>query len=126
MSGDDFDVDRFLARFEIEPEGMFRRGEPIPRRAEVYTQSRFWLPVSDRDFEDFKGQIQDAIAFLSLARWQPVLEAIAQTPGVEHWLCFGISRLDVEEFPLQCDYLPPDLVALAGRYRVGIAIDHYP
>jgi hypothetical protein len=77
-------------------------------------------------FVDFDGQIEDAIAVLSAARWQPMLAATAHTPGLEQWLTFGISRLDVEEFPLQCDYLPPDLVALAGRYRVGIAVDHYP
>ena len=64
--------------------------------------------------------------FLSAAHWQPMLDAAAHTPGLEQWLTFGIERLDVEEFPLQATYLPPELVALAGRYRVGIAVDHYP
>jgi hypothetical protein len=126
VSGDDFDVDEFLARFEIRPEGMFRRGEPKPRGKGLHTQSRFWLSVSEREFEDFDRQIFDAVVFLSLERWQPVLEAVAHTPGLEQWLTFGIARLDVVEFPLQATYLPPELVALAGRYRVGIAVDHYP
>ena len=126
VSGDDLDVDEFLARFEIRPEGMFRRGEPKPRGKGLHTRSRFWLEVSDCGFDDFAGQIQDAIAFLSAERWQPMLATAAQTPGLEQWLTFGIERLDVEEFPLQCNYLPPELVALAGRHRVGIAVDHYP
>jgi hypothetical protein len=126
VSGDDFDVDAFLARFAIEPKGMFRRGEPKPRGHGIHTQSRFWLRVSDRAFEDFDGQIQDAIAFLSDARWQPFLEAVAHTPGLEQWLTFGITWSDVEDIAVQVDYLPPALVALAGRHRIGIAIDHYP
>jgi hypothetical protein len=85
VSGDDFDVDAFLARFAIQPEGMFRRGEPKPRGAGIHTQSRFWLVVSERDFEDFEGQIQDSVAFLSMARWQPMLEAAAHAPGLEQW-----------------------------------------
>jgi hypothetical protein len=135
VSGDDFDVDEFLARFAIEPDGMFRRGEAKPRahgrRAGataglLYTQSRFWLDVSRREFEDFEGQIQDAITFLSSERWQPMLEALAHATDLEQWLDFNISWPDVETYPLQVDYLPPELVAQAGRYRLGIAVDHYP
>jgi hypothetical protein len=81
------------------------------------------LAVSRRDFEDFEGQILDAVEFLSSDHSRELLNALAALTEVERTLEFGIAWLDVT---VQCDYLPPDLVALAGRHGIGIVVAHYP
>lgn len=84
----------------------------------------FSCAVSEKAWTDLAGQIEDAHAFLrehsdSLERLLTghVLSDIR--------LDFPYScRLDEETF-MQCDYLPPEFLKLAGELGIGIELSHY-
>jgi hypothetical protein len=66
--------------------------------------------------------VQDAISFLTVNNHE--VARLRSFPGIEHvYLDFGIARRDVL---LQCDYLPPELVQLAGALGLGIELSQYP
>ncbi len=94
------------------------------RRGLTWEDFGFSCEVSAREWNDFPGQVEDAIRFL--ARHSPELKAL----GVQHRLDdirldFPIeSRLSKEVFG-QFDYLPPKLVRLCADYGIGIELSHY-
>jgi len=81
--------------------------------------------VSERDWTDLAGQIEDAHAFLRMHEQK--LRSLKTTHELtDIRLDFPYScRLDDQIF-LQCDYLPPEFLKLAGDLGVGIELSHYP
>jgi hypothetical protein len=68
------------------------------------------------------GQVKDAIVFLQ--KHQSEIARLAGFPGVEgRTLDFGYHNRNVF---VQCDYLPPELLVLAGSLGVGIELSLYP
>ena len=121
VSGEDFDVDAFLARSTLRPYQTHRRGEPRRHGKGAYLDSGFSLDVSDAD-GDLDAQVADAIP--ALEQWEPELQRLQTFGGVQDIrLDFGYYRVDVF---MQGEYLPPRLLALAGRYDIGIALSLYP
>ncbi len=126
VTGRDFDVDRCCAQLGLAPCAAYRRGEPMfpasqpdGRRNE---QSGVHLVVSDAGFEEFPRQVEEAIAFLRAHGGE--VRQLVQFPGVESaCLDFGVTRRDVA---VQCEYLPPELVRLAGELGLGIELSQYP
>jgi len=124
--GDSFDVDAFLADCTLPVIAVKRRGEPVlpasqpnGRRLE---QSGVHVSASDADFDEFPRQVAEATEFLRAEAEQ--VRRLCQFPGVEGvTLDFGIARRDAV---VQCDYLPPELVRLAGSLGLGIELSQYP
>ncbi len=81
--------------------------------------------VSERDFDDFKGQVADAIDFLS--RFQEELARLrAEFEVTEMCLDFGIdTRMTRPDYFCQCDVFPADLVRLAGALGMEIHLSQY-
>jgi hypothetical protein len=124
--GADFDVDVFLAGFTLPVCAVKRRGEPVAPASRphgrVHERSGVHVVVSDADFEEFPRQVEDATAFLRAEFEQ--IRRLCHYPGVEGvTLDFGIARRDVA---VQCDYLPPELVQVAGSLGLGIELSQYP
>lgn len=124
--GTDFDVDGFLAACDLPICAVNRRGEarrpasqpdgPRNQRSGVH------ISVSDADFDDFAGQVTEAIDFLRKNNVE--LQRLCGWGGVDDvTLDFGIERRDVA---LQCDYFPAELVRLAGLLGMGIELSQYP
>ncbi len=67
-SGENFDVDAFLATCELEPIAVFRKGEPrFPsRRSEgpCFLRSGLNFDVSEADFSELGRQVDEALAFV--------------------------------------------------------------
>jgi hypothetical protein len=80
--------------------------------------------VSDRDWDDLKGQVEDAILFLT--KYQTELESLFLTHKVsDAFLDFPIfSRLD-NEIVNQNDHFPRRLVSIAGKLNIGIELGIY-
>lgn len=79
------------------------------------------MDVSDID-GDLSRQAGDAIFFLR--RHQTEFGRLAKFPGLtDRRLDFGYDRRDVI---IQCDYLPPELLTLAGELGIGIELSLYP
>jgi hypothetical protein len=123
-SGEQFTVDAFLAESSLAPYCVYHRGEPIPsiahldRRREV---SGLSLEASSAD-GDLEAECADVLQFLRTHAGE--LARLAQFPGVTD------IRLDFAYYRrktfLQCDYLPPELLLLAGSLRIGIELSLYP
>ena len=119
-SGDEFEPNEFLASSIFSACNVFRKGEPRAK-ASVWNTSGFTVEVSAASGDELSKQIQDAVKFLGTNR-----EEIVRLKG-----CSGLSdiRLDFainrKNGFLQCNYLPPELLAFAGTLKIGIVISIY-
>ena len=125
IHGADLDPDAVMNCVSIEATAIHRKGEPIfrskPSRGTKTSSSVTYL-ASDADFSELERQQEDAIAFLQ--RYGDDIKQALATPGCEGGtLDFGIDRRDVA---VQCDYFPPELIALAGKLGLGIELTQYP
>lgn len=123
VTGERFDVDQFLASSSLKPYRVHHRGEPTARRrsGELHDDSGFSVDVSEVD-GDLSSEIQDAVAFLQ--RHEAELARVATIPEVtDRRLDFGYYRRD--EF-MQSEYLPPELLRLAGAHGIAIELSLYP
>ncbi len=124
--GADFDVDAFLTGCTLHVCAVKRRGEPVAPTSRPdgrrHERSGVHVSASNADFEEFLRQVEEATAFLRAEFEQ--IRRLCQFPGVEDvTLDFGIVRRDVA---VQCDYLPPELVRVAGALGLGIEMSQYP
>jgi hypothetical protein len=119
VSGDDFRVDAFLADSNLRPYRVHHRGA-ISRRSKRFTDSGLSLDVSSAD-GNLDAEVTDAISFLST--YEAELQRLRDFPGVTDMrLDFGYYCRDVAA---QFDYLPPDLLARAGKLGIGIELSLY-
>jgi len=119
VSAKDFDVDAFLSVTTFKPYRVDHQGQAYGRRGKIYQNSGFCVDVSRH--EELKQQIPDAIHFLkeNHAELQRVNEASSK---ISMTLDFGHCARDVGA---QFDYLPPELLLLAGSLNNGIEISLY-
>lgn len=94
------------------------------RTGEPYGVFRISFDVSDRDWDDFPGQVQDAIAFLT--QHAAAIRALIDSHNVsDAFLDFPIwSRLD-GHFVNQNDSLPRQLISLCALAGLGIEMAQY-
>lgn len=90
-----------------------------------YNDYGFSCDVSKKEWNDFPGQVEDAISFLKSHSYE--LKRLATNHVVSDMrLDFPVeSRLVANELFSQCDYLPPELIKLAGEVGIGIEISQY-
>ncbi len=119
VSGDDFRVDDFLADSNLRPYRVHHRGD-IGFRSRRFTDSGLSLDGSSVD-GDLHAEVKDAIGFLST--YEAELLRLHDFPGVTDMrLDFAYYRRDALA---QFDYLPPDLLARAGKLGIGIELSLY-
>ena len=119
-SGAKFLPAEFLARSSLRACNVFHSAEPRGS-ASVWNTSGFTVEVSAASGEEFDQQIADALAFLH--RHSDELNLLANMNELEDLrLDFGVSR---QNGFLQCSYLPPELLRLAGKLNIGIEISIY-
>ena len=123
--GKRFDVDACVDRLGLRVLRVFRRGEPRSPARPTGPKSVFSCAnvlVSDREFSDYNGQVRDAIRYLK--RNRKLLRRLRRYSGVEWaYLDFGVELRDVA---VQSDFLPEELVTMAGNLGLGIELSHYP
>jgi hypothetical protein len=90
----------------------------------VSTDYRISLDVSDKEWDDFQGQVKDAILFLT--QHHEELELLFKTHNITTaYLDFPIySRLN-GDIVNQNDHLPKELIMIAGRLSLGIEMAIY-
>jgi hypothetical protein len=80
------------------------------------------VSVSTCEFSDLRGQIDDAIQFLSDNDQE--LQRLRDFPGLEEMeLDFPIEERDVA---VQCDAFPAQVLSLLGGLRIGLIVSRYP
>jgi hypothetical protein len=85
----------------------------------------FSCKVSDKNWDDLSGQIEDAIAFLK--KYEEELTKLIDS--------YQINDIHLD-FPYYCrhsrtvfmqgEFLPPELILRAGKLNTGIALSLYP
>ncbi len=102
------------------------KGDPgiIPRRP-AFADYGFSCKVSKKKFSDFKGQVKDAISFLNTNLHE--LTTLVEQYEIDNIrLDFPIeNRMVKMDLASQCDYLPPELIKLAGNIGLGIEMSQY-
>jgi hypothetical protein len=124
-SGTNFDVDEFLKTSSLDALSAFHRGteqfttSSVTRKSE---HSGVNVSVSTREVSDLRGQIKDAIDFLS--KNDRELRLLRDFPGVERMdLDFSIEDRDLV---YQRDAFPHKLLSLLGGLGIGIIVSRYP
>ena len=126
IDGKDFKVDDFLKSTALKPYKIYRKGEKIAigkRKLEEGNGCSFDL--SKADFNDFEQQRKDAVGFLK-----------THFDKLNTVFAFGLSKNEIptidfgtttrmHEVEIQCDYLEPQLLKLAGSLNFGIIISQY-
>ena len=128
ITGVRFDVDAFVAQSKVRPYKIFYKGEARfktkPDGAKL-EHSGLSIEVSKADMDDAKGQIKDAINFLSRNRKK--LDYISKIKGVQHAILdFGIVRkVDGDKHLMESHLLPNRLLQLAGEVGLSIELTFY-
>jgi len=106
--------------FSVFDKGEFRRKsskEPFPR-------NQISIDVSDKDFDEFKGQVTDAIVFLQTHFDE--LDLLMTTHDVtDAYLDFPLYSRLTSDIVNQNDHLPKELIVLAGKLDLGIEMAIY-
>jgi hypothetical protein len=110
----------------LEPLVVYHRGEPRAPASNpigpMHRNSGLNVSVSKHEFSDLVGQIEDAIKFLICNAQE--MRRLRDFPGLEGMeLDFPVEDRDVA---VQRDRFPPELMALLGELRIGLAVSHYP
>lgn len=120
VKGEHFQVDEFLEDSDLQPYRVLHEGELICR-LERAAFSEFHVDVSFANADPQK-EIADAIAFLT--ENEAEIRRLSAFPGVVSMcLDFGYYCREVSH---QIDYLPPELIEIAGRLGLGIQLSHFP
>lgn len=121
VSGEEFAVDEFLAASTFKPYRVHRRGEPKGKADHIHEDSGFSVDVSDVDGE-LDSEIEDAVRFLRFHESE--LTRLATFSGIQdRRLDFGYYRRNVF---MQSEYLPAELLKLAGTLGISIELSLYP
>ena len=119
-TGEDFHPNDFLDGSHLVGCNVFHKGE---HKAEgrVWASSGLTVIVSEAPGNDFPRQVRDAVAFLRAHEEE--LNRLIRYPGLEDVrLDFGVDR---SEALVASDYLPPELLRLAGSLSIGVGISSY-
>ena len=99
------------------------KGETITKK-KLSTNNRVSFDVSQKEWDDFKGQVSDAIMFLEKYSAQ-IKRLFATHLVIDAYLDFPLwSRLD-ENIVNQNDHIPRELVRIAGELNIGIEMAIY-
>ncbi len=128
--GEFLDVDSCVARSPLRPYEVYRRGErrfPKSKRNEECNEySGLKILVSDKEWDDLPGQIDDAVAFF--AANSEAIQSLVGFPNVEQSILdFPYNlRINGKTVFAQRDFLPPSLLKLAGDLGIWIELSLYP
>ena len=119
-TGSQFDPNAFLTSSALQPCNVFIKGQ---RRSEsdMWDLSGLTVATSDSEIDDFQKQLTDSIEFLISNRAE--LLRLKSFEGVDDVrLDFGVGRRPAYA---QYYFFPPELVALANEFGMGLEISIY-
>ena len=126
IDGINFKVDDFLKSTNLKPYTIYRKGEQTKiGKMKIHNSSGCSFDLSIADFNDFEKQRKDATEFLK-----------NQFDKLKSIYSFGLDNDEnpiidfgtttrMFEVEIQCDYLEPELLKLAGNLNFGIEISQY-
>jgi hypothetical protein len=126
--GKDFDVETFLARTRLpfKDAHFWIRKTPIYNTKRRHHDSGFSEWVSRDKWDNLRSAVAEVLKFLKVNRKE--LLKLKHTKGVKDlMLDFAFdSRLGTKNVAMQGEYLPAELLRLAGELDIGIGLSIYP
>ena len=132
VRGENFDPDTVLPATSLRPYQAYRNGEPMfsplaegSLREMLHKSGGFKCDVSLADGL-LSTQVGDALAFLT--QHYSDLARLSNNPTItDIYIDFGYNlRLDGERVMVQCDFLPHELLRVAGELRIAFELSLYP
>jgi|GEM_PF-1749010 len=129
IGGEYFDVDAFAKKAQLKNIQKRYKGDVIDtsvtskqRRAKF---SNLTIVASQKDFDDFEGQVSDVVTYLE--KNKDSFKHIASTEGVDFAILdFGIdSEIDNKTILTQSIFLNTELIHLCGQFKFSIEISIY-
>ena len=115
-----FAVNCSIPVYSVKEAGEVRRKST----GELYQEYRISFDVSGRDWDEFPGQVEDAIAFLDKHQ-KELVELLSTHPISEAYLDFPLWSRLYENIVNQNDHLPSRLVVACGGLGLGIEMALY-
>ena len=128
INGIFFDVDGFLNETGLIAYLQYKIGDTIgfkKKGKEKYETNGCSFDLSIAEFDNFEKQKADTISFLTthfdkLKKVRSFGLELDEIPVID----FAIES-DAETYPVQNNYLQPELLKLAGDLSFGVKISHY-
>lgn len=121
--GEELNVKELL-KINSKPDTYWVKGEPrllSKPNSDKHIRSGAHYYLSEADFNEFELQKEDVIKYL--IENEDEMKAIQELSGLDDvYLDFGIELRDVA---IQSDYLPPELIILAGKFGLGIRMSQF-
>ena len=110
---------------DIPVYSLYNKGERKNEKTDdIHTDFRISFDVSEKEWDDIEGQIDDAILFLNKYKEQ-IQDLLTRHSISDAYLDFSLwSRLN-DNVVNQNDYLPRELVKIAGNLNIGIEMGIY-
>ena len=115
----------FAQTTKIPVYSSYDKGEQLGNgKRPATTDYKISFDVSDKEWDDFKGQVEDTIFFLT--KYYDELEQLFKTHNISTaYLDFPIYSRLYGEIVNQNDHLPKELIAIAGKLSLGIEMAIY-
>ena len=123
--GTHLDIDTFVKKTKISGFSKSYKGDDIskanPRKRKYSFVS---ITISEADFDDINGQINDTIIFLN--KYKGNLKHITTTPEIEYaTISFGLDSVIDEEHLTQSFYFPLELIKICAELGISIETTLY-
>lgn len=122
ISGESLDVDAMLSGIDLQPNRVWRKGEPGVLKGKFHSRSGANFIISDADFDNVDIKIEQTTQFLELH--SSAISKMVNHSGVDSaYIDFAVSIY--ESSAAQFTSLPPKLIKLAASAGLGIEISVY-
>jgi len=104
---------------------FYNKGERKNEKTDdIHTDFRISFDVSEKEWDDIEGQIDDAILFLNKYKEQ-IKDLLTRHSISNVYLDFALWSRLYDNVVNQNDYLPRELVKIAGELNIGIEMGIY-
>lgn len=114
---------KFAEKSTIPVHFVYDKGE---RKSEnkIFEYNRISFVVSDLEWDDFQGQVKEAISFLQ-EYFEQLSEFLQNKNITSAYLDFPIDSQLNDQIVSQNNHLPKELILLSGKLNLGIEISIY-
>jgi flagellar biosynthesis regulator FlaF len=110
---------------DIPVYSIYNKGERKNEKIDdIHTDFRISFDVSEKEWDDLEGQIDDTILFLNKYKEQ-IQDLLTRHSISDAYLDFALWSRLYDNVVNQNDYLPRELIKIAGSLNIGIEMGIY-
>ena len=124
VASDSSSFKTFLEQTKLPINQSHEKGDVYKSKKPPYQDYAFSCKVSEDKWYDFDGQVQDILEFLKRFKTE-LLTLMQKYPVDDIRFDIGYSCEINNKILVQCEFLPPELLTLAGQLNIGIELSIY-